>query len=1016
MTPERFREITAAFHGALARDDAGRQAFLDTACAGDRALREEVEAMLAAHHGAGKFGDEPVHVSSLGAPDGAHETITSIPVATGTPAISPPTAFSIVVWLAAIATVAAFSYAAWLLIERGGTTVEVGWQETRHGAEAFVASVVPGGPAADRLQAGDQIIRFNGVPPVNGMGTRYHRRELSPGDRVELAILRNGAPLTVELQAERSGGALPVRLVWFVVSLIWCSVALFIGIMRPDSPIARLGFAAALSTGFVFLQVGLIEGGPLWQPLHVALGYHFFAVFPTGRPSTGFWRRLLYIIYPLSASGAIAGMTLHAAYLAAGVGAAAQLGGTYPMLFSRALAAGLVGYSIAIVGILAVIRRNYRVLEDEDQRRRVQWVMFSSIIALAPALWWAFVASFESTLGLGLPARFELVVDASSAAIPISVAYVVLKHRVFDISVVVRRSLQYLLAKRALQAAVAVPFMTLVYTVIVNRHLTLAEIASGSRAYLYWIAAAGVSLQFRRPIRAWLDRKFFRLEHDREQVLMGLLDDLDGVGTIGDLTRLVHEKLALALHPKTVVIWYRDPHDSAVASSSDPDLTPPDFPAGRWLMWLEERAAAAEFPLPPEAGLPARDARWLAKRGASLVVPIADSTDRLVGVLLLGEKKSEEPYSANDRQLLHAIARQVAVIRENLRLRAQVSEDHRIKQDVLARLDSRGADLLKECPACGACFDGALERCEHDGRTLLLSLPVTRTVDAKYRLDRLIGKGGMGAVYEAVDLRLGRSVAIKIMIGRAFGDGHSVRRFRREARAIAQLSHRNIVGVHDFGVLPGDVAYLVLEKANGSTLRAELRRRRTLPPADAAEWFRQLLDGLAAAHTEGIVHRDLKPDNIVGATDRDGWLLVKILDFGLAKLTAADSDAGTVTTEGRVMGTLGYMSPEQHMGAEVDHRSDLFTVGVMVAETLTGERPFGGRDYAELSRAVLHDGYHLPISTAKSRALDDCLQRCLGKRPQERIGSAAELRDEIVPLLRACADTDLTAAGSARPS
>jgi hypothetical protein len=291
MTPERWHAITVAFHGALARDGSSRQAFLDHTCRGDSAFREEVEAMLAAHQRAGRFGDEPVHVSSGGVPeDLPAETVTQPRVAIPAQA---RTTFAVIVWLGAAATAAAFLYASWILIVRGGTVVDTGWQETRHGSDAFVASVAPGGPAAGRLQEGDQIVRVNGVPPVPGNGTRYHRRSLSPGDRVELEILRNGAPLTIGLSTHGIAGSLSVRIVWFTVSLIWCSVALFIGLMRPDSPIARLGFAAALSTGFVFLQVGVIEGGPLWQPLHVVLGYHFFSVFPTGRPASGFWRGLL---------------------------------------------------------------------------------------------------------------------------------------------------------------------------------------------------------------------------------------------------------------------------------------------------------------------------------------------------------------------------------------------------------------------------------------------------------------------------------------------------------------------------------------------------------------------------------------------------------------------------------------------------------------------------------------------------------------------------------------------------
>ena len=121
-------------------------------------------------------------------------------------------------------------------------------------------------------------------------------------------------------------------------------------------------------------------------------------------------------------------------------------------------------------------------------------------------------------------------------------------------------------------------------------------------------------------------------------------------------------------------------------------------------------------------------------------------------------------------------------MRENLRLRARVSDEVRVRHDVLARLDGRLPDLLKECPACGACFDGEVERCARDGAPLTLSLPVSRTIDGKYRLDQLIGKGGMGAVYEARDLRLDRSVAVKVLLGRAFGHQPALRRFRREAR------------------------------------------------------------------------------------------------------------------------------------------------------------------------------------------------------------------------------------------
>ena len=293
-------------------------------------------------------------------------------------------------------------------------------------------------------------------------------------------------------------------------------------------------------------------------------------------------------------------------------------------------------------------------------------------------------------------------------------------------------------------------------------------------------------------------------------------------------------------------------------------MTPSDFPSGeRWLSWLEQRDRATSLPLPLEAGLAPEDVYWLKQRGIDLIVPIADSDDRLVGALLLGEKKSEQPYSDGDSRFLSAVAKQTAMIRENLRLRERLTQEVRVRHDVLARLDGTMPDLLKECPACGACFSGDVGQCPVDRQFLTLSLPVPRTIDARYRLDRLIGKGGMGAVYEASDLKLDRTVAVKIMLSRAFGQPGALRRFRREARTAARLSHPNIVAVHDVGSLEGEGAYIVMERVQGHTLRTAMSRQHPMPAAVAAEWFEPILNGIAAAHVRGIVHRDLKPENVI---------------------------------------------------------------------------------------------------------------------------------------------------------
>jgi serine/threonine protein kinase len=282
-----------------------------------------------------------------------------------------------------------------------------------------------------------------------------------------------------------------------------------------------------------------------------------------------------------------------------------------------------------------------------------------------------------------------------------------------------------------------------------------------------------------------------------------------------------------------------------------------------------------------------------------------------------------------------------------------------------------------------------------------LSLPVPRLLQDRYRLDRVLGKGGMGAVYEARDQRLDRVVAVKIMSGRAFGQPTALRRFRREARAAARLNHPNIVAVHDFGPLEGEGAFIVMEKVEGRTLREELDGGSTLAPARAAAWFDQVLAGIEAAHALGIVHRDLKPENVIGRQDEGGALVVKVLDLGLAKLREGGSGVTShMTAEGAIMGTFGYMSPEQLAGREVDARADVYAVAVMVVEALTGRRPGPGDARTGLTaRLTPAPGAAL----AEVLALDQLLARGLAADLHERVDSARAFRTALIPRLQAIA-------------
>jgi serine/threonine protein kinase len=220
----------------------------------------------------------------------------------------------------------------------------------------------------------------------------------------------------------------------------------------------------------------------------------------------------------------------------------------------------------------------------------------------------------------------------------------------------------------------------------------------------------------------------------------------------------------------------------------------------------------------------------------------------------------------------------------------------------------------------------------------------------------------MGAVYLAHDLRLNRSVAIKVILAHLFGDPAALRRFEREARTAAALRHPNLVAVYDFGRTGAGGAYLVMEVVRGRSLRAELRRRGRLDGPTAALWFDQIFEGVKAAHAAGIVHRDLKPENVVICDDcsaESRQPVIKVLDFGLAKSSLEDEQ--TITRPGTVMGTVGYMAPEQAMGREAVAGSDIFSLGVMLVEALTGDVPFPRRNFSEYVVAVRNQALRLSL-------------------------------------------------------
>jgi serine/threonine-protein kinase len=279
-----------------------------------------------------------------------------------------------------------------------------------------------------------------------------------------------------------------------------------------------------------------------------------------------------------------------------------------------------------------------------------------------------------------------------------------------------------------------------------------------------------------------------------------------------------------------------------------------------------------------------------------------------------------------------------------------------------------------------------------------LGLAADGILDQRYRILRLLGQGGMGAVYYAEHVGLKRPVAVKVLHAESANREEAVRRFQREAQVAATLRHPNIVEVFDVGVAQSGEPYLVMEYLEGESLQALMVRHPRTDLATACAVMEPVLLALQAAHRREIVHRDLKPDNVFLAAQPDGRVAIKIIDFGISKIVNGEPDRWRTQT-GAVLGTPNYMSPEQARGAAgVDHRADLYAVGAILYEMLTGGLPYTGDSFAELYARLLTEPPRPPRSVYPQLAteIEPLLKKAVGKDPAERFQSAGEMLAALV--------------------
>jgi serine/threonine-protein kinase len=297
---------------------------------------------------------------------------------------------------------------------------------------------------------------------------------------------------------------------------------------------------------------------------------------------------------------------------------------------------------------------------------------------------------------------------------------------------------------------------------------------------------------------------------------------------------------------------------------------------------------------------------------------------------------------------------------------------------------------MLECPKCGRCEEPGTTRCPSDN-TVLVSVPtVPRIVDQKYRVEQLLGRGGMGSVYRARDMRLDRLVALKVVRPDMLSDTEARQRFRREAQLIARLQHPSIVSVFDYGTFDNGGAFLVMELVRGEDLRRVLQREGWLDRERSMRILSAVCGAMEAAHREGVLHRDLKPENILLP---GGGIEAKVLDFGVAKVmrddpgeqeTLTTDPSGLITAAGMIIGTPAYMAPEQLHGVAADARTDIFSLGVIAFEMLTGELPFGRGSLADIVLAHARGVPAFPTTQPLPRDLEHAVRAALDPDPDRR--------------------------------
>ncbi len=854
--------------------------------------------------------------------------------------------------IAAISIVGNFYLGYYLLFGLAGDGVDVADKAGR----VMVTSIWA--PPAERagLAVGDVLSEVNGQHIGTEVDWLAQRMNFEPDKPIAIRVERTGQRVDLKMivhgrtwdQLERAAKA--SQLIFLANKFITLLVGLFVVFSRPKDLVSRIGgwVLVAMATVYEPFPAGLaasVRALPFMLAIAVMLVHvsaairtpllaGFFCLFP----KTLFTKRWIWTAF-------VAGPLLAAVYslylLSRTVYDPGHLSGLAPRWVLTAFGLQSLVYLVIAVVVVPV---NFWRLELVTDRRRFRVISYGALLGMVFYLprvieSAAFQTNSVLTQLLDSPTT-NLVSNVGVLIFPLSFAYAILRQRLFDVRVIVRRGLQYAMARRFLLAIPMMAAALLVVDLVFHGNQPLFEVlkARGAVYVAVW-ALAGLAYQQRNAWLSELDRRFFRDKYDAQTLFKQVLDDIRHAANVEEVSSSVVTRVKEALHAEFCALLVRKPEEPLyrVAAAAPCGSLTADLPATNKLIPLVRMLDRSVPIMLAESGwlgqqLPQVDKDFLHDAHIDLLVPVSLSEDGTQALIVVGAKRSEEPYSAEDTGLLENVARAVALL-------------------LIRGTSAMHGRSLEECPSCGTCYDTGTTKCEKD-ESLLTLVPTPRMLLRRYRLEKRLGQGGMGKVYRATDVSLHRTVAIKMIRDELFANQIAMEKFRQESRVTASLAHPNVVTVHDFGVDTNERVFLVMELLEGITLREEFRQNTRLTAERTLELFEGICAGIGAAHAHGLVHRDLKPENIFISRPNVAEL-VKITDFGIAKTLAELANDTNATATGVLIGTMRYMSPEQLQGKSISPRWDVWALGVIAYEALCGSAPFSGTDYSTLRGAIV---------------------------------------------------------------